>query len=148
MEVKCWRCCLTMTAGHKSVTDAGWAALLASLRRNPNLTLKELQGTKLAKYDGTLPKHAVVANDTWNKAVLSHYRAQARIRRRVTAVAALRTAWHRSHGQPVRDVGGADAGTTRAAKLAHMVQLRRMCRVREGKDEMVEPFGRCVVAYL
>ena len=99
---------------------------------------------KLAEYDDTLPDYVVEANRLNNEAVLSYYRAQARDRRRVAAVAVLRTAWHRSRGRPVRD----EAHTTRAAKLAHMVQLRRVCRVREGKEEVVEPFGRCVVAYL
>ena len=135
-----------MATGSKSVTDAGWAALSVEVRRNPNLALQEMIGVDLVKYDDTLPDDVVKKNDRWsgNAAVLSYYRVQARIRRRVAAVAVLRTAWHRSHGCPVRD----GAATTRAAKLARMVQPRRMCRVREGKEEVVEPFGRCVVAYL
>ena len=105
----------------------------------------------LTKYDDTLPKHVVEANERgWgdNEPVLTYYRTQARMRRRVAAVAMLRTAWHRSHGRPVRDAAGDEAQTTRAAKLAHIVQLRRVCRVREGTGEVVEPFGRSVVAYL
>ena len=123
----------------------------AGVRRNLNLALKELYGVDLAKYDGTLPDHVVNANaSSWaaNKVVLSYYHVQARIRRRVAAVAMLRTAWRRSHGRCVRDVAGTEAQSTRVAELAQMVQLRRVCRVREGKEEVVEPFGRCVVAYL
>ena len=122
----------------------------AGVRRNRNLALKMLYGMDLAKYDGTPPAYIVRDNDQWygNTALLSHYRAQARIRRRVAAVAVLRTAWRRSHGRPVRDAAGDTAQSTRAAALLYMVQLRRMCRVREGKEEVVEPFGRCVVAFL
>ena len=134
------------SAGNYNVSDAGLATVPAGVRRNPNLALQQLLGVQLADHDATLPD---LDNDGWNKAVLSYYRTQARIRRRVAAVAVLRTAWHRSHGLPMRDdVGGDEAQSTRVAKLAHMVQLRRMCRVREGPSEVVEPFGRCVVAYL
>ena len=131
---------------NRDVTDAGWAALSAGVRRNLDLALDFMKATDLCKYDDTLPDDVVKSNRsrTGNKAVLSYYRAQARIRRRVVAVAMLRTAWRRSRGRPVLD----EAQTTRAAKLARMVQLRRVCRVREGKEEVVEPFGRCVVAYL
>ena len=130
-------------------TDAGWAALSASVRRNPYLALKKLVGVDLAKYDDTLPDHVAKDNRSYsNTTVLSYYRAQARIRRRVAAVATLRTAWRRSHGRHVRDAAGDETQSTRAAALAHLVQLRRVCRVREGKEEMVEPLGRCVVAYL
>ena len=114
----------------------------AGVRRNPNLALDTLSDVNLAKYDDTLPDHA---RRFGNSTILPYYRAQARIRRRVAAVAVLRTAWHRSHGLSERD---AAVQTTRAEKLAHMVQLRRMCRVREGTGEVVEPFGRCLVAYL
>ena len=122
----------------------------AGVRRNPNPALKQLSGADLAKYDDTLPDHVVKHNNWRSEAMLSHYRAraQARIRRRVAAVAVLRTAWRRSHGWPGHDAAGDKAQSTRAAELAHMVQLRRMCRVREAKDEVVEPFGRSVVAYL
>ena len=132
------------------ITDAGRAALSASVRRNRNLALQQLYGMDLAKYDDTLPDHVSTDSDRKleNRAVLSYYRAQARIRRRVAAVAVLRTAWRRSHGRPVRDAAGDTAQSTRAAALLYMVQLRRMCRVREGKEEVVEPFGRCVVAFL
>ena len=131
------------------VTDAGWAALSVSVRSNTNLALKVLVGVDLAKYDDTLPDPVVKDNlKSNNKVVLSYYRAQSRICRRVAAVAMLRTAWHRSHGRPVRAGAGAATQPTRAAELAHMVQLRRICRVREGKEEVVEPFGRSVVAYL
>ena len=105
----------------------------------------------LANFDDNLPDGIKRYNRRFgNAALLQYYRAhaQARIRRRVAAVAVLRTAWHRSHGRPVRDTTGDEAQPTRAAALAHMVQLRRMCRVREGKDEVVEPFGRCMMAYL
>ena len=133
---------------NKGVSDAGRAELSAGLRRHPNLVLKQLHGVYLGKYD-KLPDHVLHANnDYWNEAVLSYYRVQARIRRRVAAVAMLRTAWRRSRGRPVRDTAADEAQSTRAAKLAHMVQLRRLCRVREGKEEVVEPFGRSVVAYL
>ena len=137
-----------MAAGFVDVTDAGWAALSLGVRCNPNIALTELWGNSLAKYDDTLPDYVVEDNEFDNEVVLSYYRAQARIRRRVAAVAVLRTAWRRSHGRPVCDAAGDKDKPTRAAELAHMVQLRRMCRVREGKDEVVEPFGRCVVAYL
>ena len=139
-----------VAAGNLAVTDAGWAVLAAGVRRNTHLTLELLQGVGLAKYDDTLPDDVVTKNKSSrsNDAVLTYYRTQARIRRRVAAVAMLRTAWHRSHGRPVRDAAGDEAQTTRAAKLAHMVQLRRVCRVREGTGEVVEPFGRSVVAYL
>ena len=138
--------CHALAAGNRNVTDAGWAALSAGVRRNPDLALKQLWGVQLPKYDDSLPDH--VGKD--QEAVLSYYRAraQARVRRRVATIAVLRTAWHRSRGRPVRDGGSAEAQSTRAAKLAHMVQLRRLCRVREGKDEVVEPFGRSMVAYL
>ena len=130
------------------VTKAGWAALSAGVRRNPNLALKHLEGVDLAEYDDTLPDHVVKDNNSWNITLLRYYRAQARVRRRVAAVAVLRTAWRRSHGRPVRAGAGAATQPTRAAELAHMVQLRRVCRVREGEEEVVEPLGRCVVAYL
>ena len=118
---------------------------MAAVRRNANGALKQVWGTDLSKHDDTLPDDVAEENKHWgNDAVVWYYRVQARIRRRVAAVAVLRTAWHRSRGRPARD----DAATTRAAVLAHMVQLRRVCRVREGKEEVVEPFGRCVVAYL
>ena len=130
------------------VTDAGRAALSLGVRRTLSVALETVHGLDLAKYDDSLPDHIVEANDSdGNTAVLSYYRAQARIRRRVAAVAVLRMAWSRSKGRPERVVGE-DEQTTRAAKLAHMVQLRRVCRVREGTAEVVEPFGRCVVAYL
>ena len=138
-----------MAADNYDVTDAGWAAVSAGVRRNPALALKQLWHVYLPDYDDTLPDHIVKdKNNKANEAVLSYYRAQARGRRRVAAVAVLRTAWHRSRGRPVCD----EAQTTRAAKLAHMLQLRRVCRVRngdgKGEGEVVEPFGRCVVAYL
>ena len=141
------------TADAWSVTDATWAALLASVRRNPNFALAELYRMDLSKHDDTLPDDVVQDNDPWsgNKAFLTHYRTQARICRRVAAVAVLCTAWHRSHGLPVHDVGD-KAQSTRTAELVHMVQLRRVCRVQEGKGEgegeVVEPFGRCVEAFL
>ena len=131
-------------AGNKGVTATGWAALAAALRRNVNPALKELWGTDLADYDDALPDDVDDAPSWSNEEALSYYRVQARTRRRVAAVAVLRTAWHRSHGRPVRD----GATTTLAAALAHMVQLRRVCRVRDGGAEVVEPFGRAMVAYL
>ena len=116
----------------------------------PVLCLKYLRSNyNLADLDNTLPDDIKRRNNNYgNGAMLQYYRAQARIRRRVAAVAALRRAWRRSHGRPVLVAAGGKAQLTRAAALAHMVQLRRMCRVREGKNEVVEPFGRCVVAYL
>ena len=137
-------------ADNDDVTDAGWAALSAGVRRNLNLALKRMSGVDLTRCDDSLPDDVVKANDRLlgNIAALSYYRAQARIRRRLAAVAVLRTAWRRSHGRPVRGIAADEAHGTRAAELARMVQLRRMCRVREGKEEVVEPFGRCVVAYL
>ena len=140
-----WR---TTAAVNDDVTDAGQAAVSAGVRRNPHLALKKLWGAHLVKHDDTLPDSVKAVNRWDNVAMLSHYRVQARIRRRVAAVGMLRTAWRRSHGRPVRAGAGAATQPTRAAELAHMVQLRRMCRVREGKEEVVEPFGRCVVAYL
>ena len=137
-----------MVVGNHDVTAAGWAALSAGVRCNPDLALDVLPYVDLTTYDDTLPDHVVKDNDWLNKSVLSYYRAQARIRRRVAAVAMLRTAWRRSHGRPVRDAVADETQPTHAAALAHMMQLRRMCRVREGKDEVVEPFGRSVVAYL
>ena len=139
-----------LAAGNDNVTDAGWAALSAGVCCNLNIALETLLGVDLAKYDGTLPDDVIEDNTYLNAAVLSYYRVrvQARIHRRVAAVAVLRTAWRRSHGQPLRAEAADEAQSTRAAELAHMVQLRRMCRVREGKEEVVEPFGRCVVAYL
>ena len=58
---------------------------------------------------------------------------------------ALRALWMNANCSHGRQVAG---DKTRAAELAHMVQLRRVCRVREGKDEVVEPFGRSMVVYL
>lgn len=135
--------------GNADITDAGWATLSAGVRRNPHLALKLLFGVDLGKYDDTLPAHVVAKDErsatyNWNMSVLSHYCAQARIRRRVAAVAVLRTAWHRNNGRP----GQAAAQATRVAALAHMLQLRRLCRVPDGKAEVVEPFGRAVVAFL
>ena len=116
------------------------------------LCLKSLHcDYNLADLDDTLPDDIKLRNDMkGNKLLLQYHRAraQARIRRRMVAVAVLRTAWRRSHGRPVRNAAGVEPQSTRAAALAHMVQLRQVCRVREGKDEVVEPFGRCVVAYL
>ena len=148
VAVQCCGCRCGCHSGNRKVTDAGWAAVSAGVRRNPNLALQVLYGVDMAKYDNTLPDHVVKSNDGSNLAVLSYYGAQARIRRRVAAVAVLCTAWRRSHGRPVCDSNSAEAHATRVMKLAHMVQLRRMCRVREGKNEVAEPFGRCVVAYL
>ena len=131
------------------LTKHGANQLLETLKSRPVICLKVLYcNDNLADYDDTLPDDIIRHNSKGNQALLQYYRAQARIRRRVAAVAVLRTAWRRSHGRPVRDAAGDKAQSTRAAELAHMVQLRRMCRVREGKDEVVEPFGRCVVAYL
>ena len=134
------------------LTKHGDKHLVEALHSCAGLCLQSLHcDYDLANFDDTLPDDIKRSNDQHgNEALLQYYRAraQARIRRRVAAVAALRTAWRRSHGRPVRDVAGDEAQPTCAAALAHMVQLRRMCRVREGKDEVVEPFGRCVVAYL
>lgn len=134
--------CRAVAAGSDRVTDAGWAALFAGVRSNPKLALEELCGVRLTKYDDTLPDNVVRRNSGWNRAVLSYL---VRITRRLAAVAVLRTAWRRSHGQPVH---GSAVLDTPAAKLAHMLQLRRLCRVRDGRNEVVEPFGRAVVAYL
>ena len=136
-----------VAADNLRVPAEAWAELSANVRRSPLLTLKQLSGVDLTEYDSTLPHSVVETNASCldeNSAVLSYYRAQARIRRRVAAVAVLRTAWRRSHGQPAC----AGPPTTRAASLAYLLQLRRVCRLREGKDEVAEPFGRCVVAYL
>ena len=134
------------------VTKHGAKHMAEALRSCPVPCLKYvICGYNLADFDDTLPDDIKRRNDRFgNDALLQYYRAsaQARIRRRVAAVAVLRTAWRRSHGRPVRDAAGDTSQPTLAAELAHMVQLRRMCRVREGKDEVVEPFGRCVVAYL
>ena len=123
-----------------------------TLKSCPILRLKHLScNYTLPNFDDAVPDDIQRRNTNHgNKALLQYYcdRAQARICRRVAAVAVLRTAWRRSRGRPVRDTAGNEAQPTRAAALAHMMQLRRMCRVREGKEEVVEPFGRCVVAYL
>lgn len=129
------------------VTDAGWAALSATVRRSKQLALEKLCGVDLTKYDDTLPPDVVEQDkhSASNKAVLSFYRAcaRARIRRRVGAVAVLRTAWRRGNGRP----GDRHTAGSRVAALAHMLRLRRFCRVRDDA-EVVEPFGRTVVAYL
>ena len=68
------RLCLCFVA-NDNVTDAGWAALSAAVRRNPNLALKKLYGVDLARFDHTLPEHVVPYNDAYgNYAVLSYYR--------------------------------------------------------------------------
>ena len=147
--------CVTVAVSHaadnRTVTDAGWATLTAGVHRHRRPKLKLLFGVNLANHDDTLPHYVVSNNNDWgNEAVLTYFHAQARIRRRVAAVAVLRTAWYRSNGRPAYDDTGAEALWTRAATLAHMLQLRRLCRVREeaGEGEVVEPFGRCVVSYL
>ena len=116
------------------------------MRRNPDPALEHLWGVNLARYDGSLPDQFVEDYRRFhaNQHVLSHYRAHARIRRRTAAVAVLRTAWRRGNGRPERRC---DSETTSATALAHMLQLRRLCRVRGGV-EVVVPFGRAIVAYL
>ena len=152
--VCCWRFATRLAADNTLVTSAGWTVLSEGVRRNLNLALIHLYGMDLAKGDDTLPDDVVNCNNSYsNEAVLTYYRARAqarmrRIRRRVAAVAVLRTAWHCGKGRPARGIAADATQSTRAAELAHMVQLRRMCRVREGREEVVEPFGRCVVAYL
>ena len=82
-----------------------------------NPTLARLSGMDLAEHDDTLPNDIVEGNRRGNETVLSNYRAQARIRRRVAAMAMLRTAWRRSHGRPAV---GDETQSARSAKLAHM----------------------------
>ena len=132
---------MVLASDNHGDTSAGWTALSAGVRRNRNLALGSVRGEDMTRYDGALPYYIVFGDKRENRGVLSYYRAQARIRRRVAGVAVLRTAWRRSHERPVP---GEEADTTRATELAHMVQLRRVCRVREGTDEVVEPFGRCM----
>ena len=68
-----------LAADNTRVTDAGWAAVSAGVRRNPDLALKELWGVKLAKYDDTLPDDVVkdIKSRDGNKAVLSYFRDRA-----------------------------------------------------------------------
>ena len=130
-----------------NISSSGWSALAAAVRRNPNLALRKLRGVDLARHDDTLPRAVAEANDRWsNEHALSCYCAQARVRRRVAAVAVLRLAWQRSNGRPMA-ASPSISTCNRAATLAHMLQLRRLCRVRDGL-EVVEPFGRAVLAYL
>lgn len=110
------------------------------MRRNPLLALRTLVGTKLAVYDDSGLQGS-------NETILDHYRARAkaRLRQRVGGIVVLCRAWSRSEGRPDRASG--PPSRSRAAALAHMLQLRRVCRVRDGV-EVVEPFGRATVAFL
>ena len=129
--------CPSLSAGGRLISTASRAALAAGLRRNPDLALKELHGVDLTKCDDALPGRVVKLNSPYdNKAVLLHYRylSQARIYRRVAAVAMLRAAWQRSNGRPVRGAAGKLArvkpATALARKLQQQRQLRRLRRQR------------------
>lgn len=151
-ECRCWAgtCvsyCLYLTRSYTvnhSVTDVGYTLLLDALRTSDMLHLDHLHGIDPTKFDDTLPPDVRDKNffAHGNPTVLSHYRAQSRIRRRVKAVAVLRRAWRHSTGQP-----RAPCDDSRAAALAHVLQLRRLCRTRDDA-KVVEPFGHAVVAYL
>ena len=137
---------LSLRAASGAVSNAGWRALAAAVRRNPTLALDQLWGVDLAPLDDTLPPSvAAPCLQQNNVAVLTYYRERAahRLRTRLATVALLRAAWRRSAGKPAPAAPAGD----RAGVLARMLQLRRVCRIR-GDAEAVEPFGRAVVAYL
>lgn len=136
-----WRVVVVLRAG--SSAAAYKALLAAAVRRSPNLTLRYLSGVYLHDIDDTLPEDVASANKQGTAAALSYYRAQARMRRRMAAIAVMHRAWRRSGGRPA----AADSARSPVTRLAHMMQLRRMCRVR-GEGELVEPFARSVVGYL
>ena len=58
------------------VTNAGWAALAAGLRRS--LAVKKVYGVDLTKHDDTLPEHVLKENSSrGNEAVLAYYKDRA-----------------------------------------------------------------------
>ena len=127
-----------------NVTAAGWAALSAAVYRNPCLELKYVFGVDLV--DMKADKMCS------NSSLLTRLRKKThrRVRARVRGLSLLRTAWRQGAGKPARASLPAKQPVEldrRAAALAHMLQLRRLCRVR-GDAEAVEPFGRAVVMYL
>lgn len=113
-------------------------------RRSVSLQLRRFLGWSLAKLDAALPPDKTTRS---NEAVLRYYRS----RQRLAALAVLRLAWRRSGGRPgaaaTSQALPSTPGDHRAKALAHMLQLRKLCRVR-GEGEAVEPFGMAVVAFL
>lgn len=147
------------------VSTTGQAALAAAIRRNDNLALRKLfSSAELGKFDDSVPHDIANTYSYGQTLALTHYRVQARVRRRMAVVAVLRRAWQQRSGvRPPAAAPALDAerrgkrravsstaatpGTGRAAALAHMLTLRRLCRLRD-RCEVVEPFSRAVVLYL
>ena len=121
-----------------------WTAIC----RNINLSLEDVTGLDLPVLVSTngAKSWGASAITRGNGHVLTQCRAKARTRRRVAAVGVLRQAWQRSAGRPP-PAPHASTPPPPAAALARMLQLRRLCRTREGMG-LVEPFGQAVVMYL